>query len=176
MKIFLLPGQSIRNKEWIEEVESSVKGIFSDTKIQYYKHWTLGEKQTDIPFETEKFVKLINECKEDYIVFAKSIGSLILLNSLKSLKRKPKAVLILGFPYYLVSRLGYDLQGLTEKVNFKIGIYQKEFDTAGTYEEVKTLSNEYVFVNVYECIDEPNDNHRYTNLEYISELLEALIS
>lgn len=175
MKIFLLPGQSIRNKEWIEEVESRVKGIFSDSKIQYYKHWTLGEKQTDIPFETEKFVKLINECKEDYIVFAKSIGCLILLNSLKLLNRKPKAVLMLGFPYYLSSRLGSDLKELVERVDFKIDIYQKKYDTAGTYQEVKTLSNEYVFVNMYECIDEPNDNHHYANYEYISKLLESLV-
>lgn len=175
MKIFLLPGQSIKNKEWIEKVEDRVKEMFSNSKIQYYKHWALGEKQTDIPFETEKFVKLVNEYEEDYVVFAKSIGSLIFLNSLKSLKRKPKAVLILGFPYYLVSRLGFDLKKLVENVDFRMNIYQKEFDTAGTYEEIKTLSNEYVFVNMYECIDEPNDNHHYANYKYISKLLESLV-
>ena len=86
MKIFLLPGQSISNKEWIEGVEKKSKEIFSETEVLYYEHWSLGGKDTNIALETEKLVKLVNSYTDDYIVFTKSIGSLVFLNSFKFLK------------------------------------------------------------------------------------------
>lgn len=176
MKIFLLPGQSIYNKEWIEEVEREFKNITFDTEVLYYEHWSLGEKDTNIALETEKLVKLVNSYTDDYIVFTKSIGSLVFLNSFKVLKRKPKAVLMLGFPYYLSKELDFDLRDLFSKFDFKVSIYQKEEDTAGKYEDIKPFSNEYVTVEKYVGAGEPNDNHSYVNLEYISKLLKSLIS
>lgn len=176
MKVFLLPGQSISNKEWIEGVEKKFKEISSDTEVLYYEHWSLGEKDTNISLETEKLVKLVNSYTDDYIVFTKSIGSLVFLNSFKDLKRKPKVVLMLGFPYYLAKELDFDLKSLFNKIDFKVNIYQKEYDTAGKYEEVKPFSNEYVTVEKYVSAGEPNDNHSYVNLENISKLLKSLIS
>ncbi len=175
MKIFLLPGQSISNKEWIEGVEKKSKEIFSETEVLYYEHWSLGGKDTNIALETEKLVKLVNSYTDDYIVFTKSIGSLVFLNSFKFLKRKPKAVLMLGFPYYLAKNLNFDLKSLLNKIDFRVNIYQKENDTAGKYEEVKQFSNEFVTIEKYVSAGEPNDNHSYGNLEYISELFKSLI-
>jgi hypothetical protein len=175
MKIFLLPGQSIRNKEWIEDVDKEFKKVFPNTEIIYYEHWSLGKKEANIDLETERFVELVNNCNEDYIVFAKSLGTLIFLNSVKLLKKKPKGVLMVGFAYYFANRLDLDVEGLIGGADFRIDIYQKEFDTAGKYEELKGFSNEYVSISKYKCTGEGNDDHHYANLEYMLELLRDLL-
>lgn len=175
MKIFLLPGQSIQNKEWIEEVEVEFKKEFPNTEVIYYEHWSLGEKQANIDLEVERLVEKINNCDGEYIVFAKSIGTLIFLNSVKHLKKKPKGILMVGFSYYLAKRLGYDVKELINSVDFRIDMYQKEFDTAGKYEEIKQFSNEYVSVNKYECVGEVNNDHHYANTGYLLELVRGLV-
>ena len=175
MKVFLLPGQSIGNKEWIEDVEKEFQKEFPNTEIIYYEHWSLEEKETNIDLETERFVKLVSECNEEYFVFAKSIGTLIFLNSFKTLKKKPKGVLMVGFCYYLMKRLGYDVSKLMKDVDFRIDIYQKEFDTAGKFEEIKEFSNKYIYVKKYECVGEENDDHHYANLGYLLELIKGLV-
>ena len=175
MKIFLLPGQSIKNKEWIENVEREFKKEFSNTEVMYYEHWSLGKEQTDIDLEVERLVEKVNSSNEEYIVFAKSIGTLVFLKSIKDLKKKPKGVLMVGFCYYLMNRLGYDVNDLIKNVDFRIDIYQKEFDTAGKYEEIKKFSNEYIDIKKYECVGEENNDHHYGNLEYLLELVKGLV-
>ena len=56
---------------------------------------------------------------------------------------------MLGFPYYLAKNLNFDLKSLLNKIDFRVNIYQKEYDTAGKYEEVKQFSNEFVTIEKY---------------------------
>lgn len=174
MRIILLSGQNISNKEWIENVEKKFQEKFFNTQISYYTHWEKEEKEADIELETKKFLDIVNSSDEEYILFAKSIGSIIFLNSLKDLEKKPKGVLIVGMAYNLGKKLNYDFTDLEKYTSYPVNVYQKEFDPAGFYDKVRNVSGGNVTVNKYECVGEENDNHRYENYDYLLELLCGL--
>jgi hypothetical protein len=175
MKIFLLAGQSFSNKEWIEDVEKEFKKEFPNTEVIYYEHWKTGEEYIDMDKEVSKFLKAVDSCNEQYIIFAKSIGTIVLLNSIEKLKNKPKEVVMVGVSYLLALKMGYSFKNLKKKADFKINIYQKKYDPAGSLEKVEDISGDLVKVNEYECKGEENDNHHYGNMEYLLELVKDLI-
>ena len=175
MRVILLPGQHISNKEWIENVEKKFQEKFTNTKISYYDHWEKGEERTDIELETKKFLDIVNSSDEEYILFAKSIGSIIFFNSLKDLVKKPKGVLIVGIAYNLAKELNYDFTNLKEYISYPVNIYQKEFDPAGYYADIMSIDGGNITVNQYECVGEENNNHSYENYDYLLELLDNLV-
>lgn len=72
MKLFLLAGNHISNKKWIEEVHANLQDLFDESEILYYSHWNSKErKDIDLDLEIERLANLTNGL-EDFIVFAKS--------------------------------------------------------------------------------------------------------
>ncbi len=171
MKTILLSGQSLENKEWIEQVQSSFKSKYSDTSVMYYEHWSRGEGKADVSLETDRFLNLVNSTSEEYILFAKSIGSVIFLNSLKRLTKYPKKVILVGVPLYMAKESGYDFSNLKNIVKFPVNIYQKKNDPYCSYTDLKTIEGGNVVVNEYKCINEEEDNHNYSNLETLNLLI-----
>ena len=102
MKLILLPGNSSHNKIWIEEVEKKLKDLFYETKIQYYSHWK-DNKNIDCDLEVSKLTKIVNNLGE-HIIFAKSIGTYLVLRAISKNKIKPKKILFIGFPYKIFSK------------------------------------------------------------------------
>lgn len=175
MKIILLAGQNISNKEWIENVGRKFNEKYLDTEIQYYIHWQNGMQNTNVELETKRFIKTVGELDDEYILFAKSIGSIIFLNSLVNLKKKPKGVLIVGMAYKLAKDMGYDFKKFKNLITFPVKIYQKEFDPAGVYKDIMHIDGEGFTIQKYECVGERNSNHRYENYDYILSLLDELV-
>jgi len=175
MKIFLLSGQSILNEEWIEEVEGEFRKEFQDTTVLYYDHWSSGSKNIDLKKESSKLIEMINGCKGEYLVFAKSIGTIVFYNIVEKLVRKPNAVLIVGVPYDLASKMGFDMKKLKGQVDFKINVYQKKLDPFGNLEKVKDMEGGMIRVNEYICTNEDDDNHHYANPNYLLELMKDLL-
>lgn len=174
MKIILLAGQSILNKEWIEEVEGEFNKEFPNTSVIYYDHWDSGSKDVNIEIETSKLLNMVDECDGEYMVFAKSIGTVVFYNSLKNLTKMPKGVLMVGIPYDSALGMGFDMEKLRDMVDFSINIYQKELDPFGKLEDIRRLEGGKVKVNEYVCTDEGNDNHHYANTKYLLELIRGL--
>lgn len=174
MRIILLAGQHISNKEWIENVEKKFQEKYSNTKISYYTHWEKGEENTNVELEIKKFLDIVNSSDEEYILFAKSIGSIIFFNSLKDLVKKPKGVLIIGLAYYFAQEAGLNFPELKKYITYPVDVYQKEFDPAGSYEDIMNINGGNITVNQYECIGEENNNHSYENYDYLLKLLNNL--
>jgi len=175
MKIFLLSGQSILNKDWIEEVEKEFNKEFPNTTIIYYDHWDSDVKNINLERETSKFIDMVHECEEEYLVFAKSMGSVVFYNSIEKLTRKPNGVLMVGVPYQLAIEMGLDMNNLKEKTDFKVNIYQKESDPFGKLEGIRKIEGGTVKVKEYICTGEDNDNHHYTNTKYLLKLMKELL-
>lgn len=173
MKLILLSGQSISNKEWIESVSNKLQSKYPNTHIQQYSHWNTKEKYADIEKETKELINNIKNTKEEYCIFAKSIGTIIALNTLKEIKHKPKFCIFLGIPLNLSKELGYDIKKLSFNTSFPIKIFQKENDSFGKYEDLKYLERENVKIFKYENTKEENNNHNYSNLEYILEIFKC---
>ena len=53
MNLILLAGNSISNKQWVEELAASLAKLFAKTTVHYYDHWTTGIGEIDINKEVE---------------------------------------------------------------------------------------------------------------------------
>lgn len=171
MKIILLSGQSLQNKSWIEDVQKKFKEKYQDVEIMYYDHWNRGEGTADVEIETKKFLQLTNGLDDEYMLFAKSIGTVIFLNSLPKLQNHPKKVIMVGVPYEVATQKGYKFETLKDFVKCDVSLYQKSQDPMGSYDVVKTIEGGKVNVYYYECINEEDNTHHYSNMDTLMKLI-----
>src|SRR3989344_4873764 len=106
MNLLMLPGNSKRNRAWIETVESKIKDLFEETRILNYDHWQNGQEMIDFETERGKLAELLAGWN-DYLVFAKSVGSLLTLFGSRDGVLKPKGALLCGFPWSFADQIGY---------------------------------------------------------------------
>lgn len=93
--LILLPGMSPRHELWSQQIQHITQPIVP-TIIQSYEHW---KNQTSMNYEAEynTFIQQTKKCK-NYIVFGKSIGSVLILDALQKAEISPCAIILLGIP------------------------------------------------------------------------------
>jgi pimeloyl-ACP methyl ester carboxylesterase len=169
VNIIYLPGNSFNNKEWIEKVKEKFDS-FSDGEILNYDHWQNGEKFIDMKKEAEKLAKLVED-KNDYFIFAKSIGSILALKSIYEAKLKPLKMVICGHPYRTLSNSDY-LKFLKIPTLF----IQNEFDPVYSFAELERTLKENG-PNDYKIIKNVGvDTHDYEDLERLAKMVKEFFS
>jgi hypothetical protein len=103
-KLIVLPGNSARNKEWGEAVVLHYGSRFDEVYMQSYDHWQSGGKDITIETELTKLSKAVASSDQDYIVFAKSIGSLLTLLAVERKYFVPQKCVFFGMPLELASQ------------------------------------------------------------------------
>ncbi len=171
MRIFILGGQSLSNREWVLEIKESINDSFTTVDVIDYEHWKKGEGRADVDLESSRFIEKVNSLPEDYMIFAKSIGTVIFLNSLSRLKKLPTKVVMVGVPLNVAKEQGYDFEKLKEVTEFPIAIHQKKNDPFSDYENLRVLEGGMVKVNVYPCLNEPENDHHYANMETVGGII-----
>lgn len=167
MHIIYLGGGSVRNKNWIEKVKSEFDK-FSDGQILYYSHWETGEKNLNFEVETKKLSELVNG-KDEYFIFAKSIGSVLALKSIYEKIISPKKIVICGHPYNLVKKLGFPIDDYLKNLSIPVTFIQNEFDPLFSYVDLEKVLEENSPED-YKLIKNPNNNtHDYEDLGELSK-------
>jgi len=153
LKAIILPGSSVKNKAWAEQISSELSGLF-DIQTQYYRHWGDGGDETDLDYETDQLVKLIGS-REDGVILAKSVGTLITLNTIAKRGLKPRAIIFFGLPLKLVEKISFPLIDYLSKINAPLLIFQNEFDPWGSFSEVSDLvkPKENACVHCFSSVD-----------------------
>jgi hypothetical protein len=160
MKLLLLAGNSKSNKEWIEEVHTNLQNLFDESEILYYSHWVSEEpKDIDLDLEIEKLSKL-TEDKEDYMIFAKSAGSLLLLKAIHQNRINPNKVFIVGLPANWGKEKGYEFEKWLESLNHTPTFIQKTYDPQMSYEDISNFLQSYENLN-HELVEIEGDTHHY---------------
>lgn len=162
MKIIYLPGNSVNNKIWIEKVKKKFDE-FSEGEILNYDHWQNGEKFINMKKEAEKLAKIVED-KNDYFVFAKSIGSVLALKSIYEGKLKAKKMIICGHPYRTLPNSDY-LKFLKVPTVF----IQNEFDPVYGFAELERILREDGPSDYQIIKNEGTDTHDYEDLEMLSQ-------
>lgn len=169
----MLSGNSINNKTWIKKVETEAADLFEETKIPDYDHWSSGKELIDFDLERKKLPSLV-EGWGDYLVFAKSVGTLLTLAGTADGALQPRAALFCGFPKSFSDRVGFaGVNTAWSKVNYPVTILQNELDPAGSYEEmdryVKGIGKDI------EVVKTQGDTHDYEDYADIKARLEKLL-
>lgn len=74
-KLLILPGFSLKNKDWAEQTQKDLRGQFP-TEVVYWQHWTTGEPEPDwLQKEADRIKEIANGQQTN--ILAKSIATAI---------------------------------------------------------------------------------------------------
>jgi len=154
MITFILPGYSLKNKEWLEECAMSLK-VEGFIRPIFWEHW----EDPDIEFKPKEKASLIaRHAKGDKInIIAKSIGSLVAAYIIEQIPEQINKVIICGIPLT-------DIKGKEMMIKKVLGrldpenliCFQNENDPLGSFAEVR----KFLPLGV-KLISEPRSDHHY---------------
>jgi len=157
MKTIILPGYSLKNKEWAEEIKKSLD-FTSPTFIHYWKHWETGKSEADwIEKEAQLVLKSI---QEEVNIIAKSIGTAVAMVILKLKPNGVNRIILCGVPIkdFLKGDKKY-YEPLKIISSEKFICFQNKEDNHGSYQKVeKFLHSLNQKLNI---VSKPRSDHEY---------------
>lgn len=137
MKTITLPGYSLSNREWAEEIKKRIGNV----QVHEWKHWVTGEqKDFSVKNEVEKVSQEVGESKVNII--AKSIGTLVAASLIKEIAGQIKKTILCGIPTAflkdndLENKSYFNLKNLNPK---NILVIQNSQDPLATYDQIKEM-------------------------------------
>ena len=152
---FILPGYSLKNKEWLEETAMALK-VDGTVRPIFWDHWTDSNASFD---KMEKAILISRHTKGDKInIIAKSIGSLVAAYIIEQIPEQIEKVIICGIPLNDIDEKDKEtikiaLSGLDKD---KLVCFQNTEDPHATYAEVKEFLPDGV-----KLIPEKRNDHDY---------------
>ena len=172
MNALLLPGMSPRHREWIRQLAEAIKPHFGEVRFLDYAHWDTPGAEMDLEREIHQAAELAKDLGE-YVVIAKSIGTVLTTLGTARGMLAPQACVFLGFPLNVVHDL-LEAGELAEALKQlpPTAFVHNQNDPLGTADEVRA----YLAKNApakYEIIPTPGDTHDYVDFNQMIQLASA---
>ena len=168
MRIIYLAGNSLKNKTWIEKVKENFDK-FSTGEILYYNHWQTGDKNLNFKIETTKLIEMVKD-KQNYCIFAKSIGSVLALKTIYENNINPQKLIICGHPYNLAKELGLLIDDYLTSLSIPVIFIQNDFDPLFSFVDLEKVLIKNKVQN-YTLIKNPGVNtHSYEDYKNLSQI------
>jgi hypothetical protein len=155
MLTFILPGGSVKNKEWLEDSAMSLK-VDGFIRPIFWDHWD----DPDAKFDAKEKSDLISRhSKGDKInIVAKSIGSLVAAYIIEQIPTQIDKVIICGIPLHDINETEKETikKALGSLPNEKLFCFQNAGDPHASYEEVKKFLPKGT-----KLVSEPRADHSY---------------
>lgn len=174
MNIAILPGNHKANKEWVDQLGVVFKDSFDKVYVHYFDHWDTDDGMVDIDLERNKLVEAIKGWDE-YVIVAKSAGSMIALKGIYEGVLNPKSCFFIGLPYKWALKQGMDPDTWLSSLKVRTMFIQKPYDFAGSFDEVAELVHkldiEEYELEKYIVEGEPDNDHHYADVKYLRKLI-----
>lgn len=173
MNALLLGGNSLRNREWIQRVGVSFSSLFDKITVHDYKHWQEG--RPNISFEDEQPI-LAKEAAalDDYVVFAKSAGSILTVKSIHDGLIAPQKCVFAGTALAMVKNENLDFARWLSAVECPVLFIHNSDDPIASFNELKDYLSENGPTN-FEMVELPGETHDYDDLEELTELVKEFV-
>jgi len=160
MITFILPGYSIKNKEWLEKTAENVK-LEGQIRPVYWDHWDDSSQKFNAE---EKADLIVRHTKGDQLnIVAKSIGTLVAALIIEKVPDQINRVILCGIPVNdLKSEEMETIKKAIHSLGDKIMVLQNDADPHGTFDQVKDFGN---------VTSKPADNHEYLYSEDFQNFL-----
>jgi predicted alpha/beta hydrolase family esterase len=136
MKTIILPGFSVHNKEWADELANNFKLITnSKVVVHNWLHWNNGKSSLSLKEELNNIIKEVGEEKVNII--AKSVGTMVAMHLLKVIPNKIEKIILCGIPSVSQERKKLFTTPLSVFNPKNIVVFQNTKDPFVSYEEVK---------------------------------------
>lgn len=176
--LLIFPGNSLRNREWLYAAgEYYVEKQWADEMyLHEYDHWQSEEPEIDMEAELEKLAAVVSlhEAGTQYLVFAKSIGSLLTLLAVQRGIIAPEKCVFFGMPLELASEaLFKDDWTPLEMFQVPAIAFHNDEDPI-SYPFTKAALAEHA--PEIKLITRQGDNHNYTEFPEFDKEIKALLT
>lgn len=171
MKLVLLGGNSVHNKEWIEAVRDKLSSLFEESVIMYYEHWKSEGKKIDIEKEIDKLSGLVHD---NSVVFAKSAGIGITLRAILDGRINPLKCIFVGIPLSWEEINGNELSPYFKNYRTPTLFIQAEKDPYASFSEVKKFLNKNKAINC-KMIEMSGSSHDYLDIDAIKDAVKEFL-
>tara|TARA_B100001989_G_C24528031_1_gene459849 strand:+ start:1249 stop:1779 length:531 start_codon:yes stop_codon:yes gene_type:complete len=174
-KLLVLPGNSLRNKEWGEGCALAYVDLFDEVVMQYYDHWDNEENFISLDKELEKIKRTIGNSEDDtWHVFAKSIGSLVTLKAVHDGIVTPKQTVFFGMPLDFAEEFyAGDWDPLSD-YKVRTLAFHNDSDPTANYEFTKDKLE--ILAPSIELFTLRGDNHDYLDFSDYKEKIKEFLS
>jgi predicted alpha/beta hydrolase family esterase len=171
MKTLILPGFSIKNKEWAEQTQRELSKKFN-CEVVYWKHWETGQKE-DHWIEKEA-VKIIEDNKEPINIIAKSIGTAVVMFVIKKTPNLIHKIILCGIPLNDLEPGEENIYEVLRTLQPKtILCIQNDSDPHGGFQEVeKIIHSIEPSINI---ISKQRDDHEYPYTDDFIQFIQDTI-
>lgn len=164
MRTLVLPGYSIKNKDWAYEVKNRLQGF--DVEVVEWLHWNNEKIKFDPEKEAERIVGEVGE--ETINVVAKSLGTLSSCYLIPNIKINK--IIFCGIPLNDMDENDHAQYEVLKGLEKKIVIFQNSEDTHGSFNEIKEFIGK---INpLIKIIEKPGSTHDYPYYEDFKKVLE----
>jgi hypothetical protein len=174
MKIIIVPGNSPKNKKWIQKATKffqSNKGY--DVLSIEYSHWHSKEDLIDIEKESLKLNDLLSG-QEKYLIIAKSAGILVSIKTFMSGKINPKSFIFLGLPLGWTKERKFNISLMFNEFPIPALIIQNKKDPVASADEVNNFIQKLKNPRNIQLIQTPGNSHDYEDFELIYSFINKI--
>ena len=174
MNLLLLPGNSPRHKQWLEQVDQQLRPLFERTLRHDYRHWQTGQPEIDLAYEASQLVDASIDL-EPFVVFAKSAGTVLCLQAIEQGILNPDACVFTGIPLPIVNTYDLPLTEWLTGANIPITIIQNSHDPYGSYQELRAIvaSTKNQHITIQEAT---GDTHDYLDFDMLYGATQKILS
>jgi len=169
MKTFLIPGFSLKNRDWAFETQKQLSDV--DVQIWQWEHWEKGEARENWQeFEKTQILENLGEQKMNFLV--KSIGSFVFACLLPQISDRVEKVILCGLCFLDLTegeREVYENLKLIPAEKFVC--FQNKDDSHGYFATVNAFLKK---INPdFKVVETKRSDHEYPFFEEFREFLKT---
>lgn len=173
MNILLFGGNSPRNKAWIHKVGETLSSDFGKCIVHDYGHWDNQGEFIDFDLELSR-LSAETASLEPYVVFAKSVGSILTLRAINEGILVPAKCIFAGLPIKLAEEDEIPLQELLRSNPVSTMYIQNTYDPLASYARLMDYLRESG-ASPHESVELAGDTHSYDDLNRIKSLVNSFV-
>lgn len=166
--LVLLWGNSIHNKDRIQEVNKELLPFYDTTHIHFYRHRDVWGNM-NLDYECERLCEYLKEIKGSIILFCKSLWCLLGLKAIVEKEIFIKQSIFVGFPLGFTELHAFPIHQYLKELTSPVLRIQHTADPAWWY---ATITKELWSISpAFTCKELPGDTHDYPEIKTLKQII-----
>jgi len=176
MHLVIIPGNSKQyNEEWLYTSQKHFKDLFESVTTHYYKHWKEGTEDIDIEHEVNALAKKVSKLAGDYVIYAKSAGTVVTIKAVVDGKVAPSKCIFVGSPFGWAKKEDQRFDKYFTNYDVDTLFIQQTDDPFFAHKDLEEFLDKSN-VKDYRLVEVDGNNHAYDNYSKIKTMLKDFLA
>lgn len=177
MDALILGGNSPHNKEWVQQLQAAIAPLFATIATHDYAHWASADGTIDFEHEL-RAVQREARALSNYVIIAKSVGTLLALKGMNDNILRPDKVVFLGTPLNYVRQhtMEHEFESWLKKVTEPMLVVQNDHDPVAGAGELDRYIKSVVSPSLVTFAELPGNTHDYIDFAQLQTLTHQFIT